>query len=115
MSDKKYLGELEQLLLMAILRLNNRAYGVEIRQLMLDSINRDVSIGALYTVLSRLEDKGLLSTSVGGSSAERGGRAKKYYRVTAQGQTALHNSIRMIDTLKDGLALYESHPRLLSL
>ena len=111
MTDKKYLGELEQLVLMAILRLNNRAYGVEIRQLMIDSISRDVSIGALYTVLSRLEEKGLLAASVGEASAERGGRAKKYYRVTAQGQAALNNSMRMIDTLKDGLALRTSNTR----
>ena len=105
MMDKKYLGELEQVLLLTILRLNNRTYGVEIRQAMLDLINRDISIGALYTTLGRLESKGLVNSAMGESSPERGGRAKKYYSVSAQGQTALKSSLSGISTLSEGLSL----------
>ncbi|MGB2426433.1 MAG: PadR family transcriptional regulator [Alteromonas sp.] len=105
MMDKKYLGELEQVLLLTILRLNNRTYGVEIRQAMLDLINRDISIGALYTTLGRLESKGLVNSAMGEASPERGGRAKKYYSVSAQGQTALKNSLSGISTLSEGLSL----------
>lgn len=105
MSDKRSLGELEQLVLMAILRLDNRAYGIEVRQLLLDEVSRDVSIGALYTVLNRLETKAFLVAKVGESTAERGGRAKKYYSVTAVGQQSLKAAMATIDTLRDGLAL----------
>lgn len=105
MSDKeKFLGEFEQFLLLAILRLKDNAYGSTIRQLLSDTIDRDVTIGALYTTLDRLEKKGMLTSRMGEATAERGGRAKKYFSVSAQGQQALKRSRQALDSMWQGLA-----------
>lgn len=109
----KYLGEFEQLLLLAVLQRANHAYGVEIRQTILERAERDVSIGALYTTLGRLEAKGLVTGKMGESSAERGGRAKKFYSVTAAGQSALKSSMRIISKMSEGVSLMQ--PSLLNL
>lgn len=106
MNDKqKFLGEFEQILLLSILKLGTNAYGTSIRQLLAEAISRDISIGALYTTLERLEKKGLVSSKMGESTAERGGRAKKYFEVTATGQSALKKSKEALQTLWSGLAL----------
>ena len=86
MSKDQFLGEFEQFLLLAILKLRDSAYGSSIRQLLAETIERDVTIGALYTTLERLESKGLVESKMGEATPERGGRAKKYFKVTAQGQ-----------------------------
>lgn len=109
MSNKdKFLGEFEQFLLLAILRLGENAYGSTIRQLLAESIARDVTIGALYTTLERLEKKGLIESKMGEATAERGGRAKKYFKVSAQGQTALKRSKQALSNMWQGLALREA-------
>lgn len=109
MSNKdKFLGEFEQFLLLAILRLGENAYGSTIRQLLAESIARDVTIGALYTTLERLEKKGLVESKMGEATAERGGRAKKYFKVSAQGQTALKRSKQALSNMWQGLALREA-------
>lgn len=105
MEKEKFLGEFEQFLLLAILRLSDQAYGSTIRQLLAESINRDVTIGALYTTLERLEKKGLVESKMGESTAERGGRAKKYFTVSAQGQSALKRSKQALSNMWQGLAL----------
>lgn len=105
MDKEKFLGEFEQFLLLAILRLADNAYGSTIRQLLAESINRDVTIGALYTTLERLEKKGLVESKMGESTSERGGRAKKYFKVSAQGQTALRRSKQALSNMWQGLTL----------
>lgn len=106
MSEKeKFLGEFEQVLLLSILKLGTNAYGSTIRQLLADTVSRDVTIGALYTTLERLEKKGMVSGKMGEATAERGGRAKKYFEVTAKGQHALRRSKDALTTLWSGLAL----------
>ena len=106
MSDKeKFLGEFEQFLLLAIMRLGDNAYGSTIRQLLAETVGRDVTIGALYTTLERLDKKGLVDSRLGEATAERGGRAKKFYRVTGRGEAALRRSKAALDTLWQGLAL----------
>lgn len=105
MDKEKFLGEFEQFLLLAILRLGDNAYGSTIRQLLADSICRDVTIGALYTTLERLEKKGLVESKMGEATAERGGRAKKYFKVSAQGQSALKRSKQALSNMWQGLAL----------
>ena len=105
MDKEKFLGEFEQFLLLAILRLGDNAYGSTIRQLLAESISRDVTIGALYTTLERLEKKGLVESRMGESTAERGGRAKKYFKVSAQGQSALKRSKQALSNMWQGLAL----------
>jgi PadR family transcriptional regulator PadR len=109
MTDDKFLGEFEQVLLLAILRLADNAYGSTIRQLLSEQINRDVTIGALYTTLERLEKKGLLTSTLGEATAERGGRAKKYFEVSAKGHQALKRSKSALVTMWNGLALSTLH------
>ncbi|WP_372770647.1 PadR family transcriptional regulator [Pseudoalteromonas sp.] len=103
--QEKYLGEFEQMVMLAILKLADNAYGVSIRELLIDAIGRDVSVGALYTTLERLEKKGLLTSSQGEAIAQRGGRAKKFYVVSGQGKQALNRSKNALETLWQGIQL----------
>ena len=110
MSDKeKFLGEFEQFILLSILKLNDNAYGSAIRQLLAEAVKRDVTIGALYTTLERLEKKGLLTSKMGEVTPERGGRAKKYFKLTAQGQNALKRSKEALCNMWQGLSLSIQH------
>lgn len=93
------LGDLEKFILLAILNNRNDAYGVEIRREIKDRINKDVSVGALYTTLDRLEAKSFLESRIGESTEERGGRAKKYFQVTALGQKTLKQSLQEISQM----------------
>lgn len=85
---KDYIGELEELVLLAINKLGENAYGAAIHEALEDA-GRRMAIGALYTTLARLEEKGLISSWMGEATAERGGRAKKYFKVHAAGERAL--------------------------
>ncbi|MEM0910622.1 MAG: PadR family transcriptional regulator, partial [Pseudomonadota bacterium] len=76
--DLKFIGEFEQLILLAILHVKNRSYGIEISSTLDEKCGREVSLGALYTTLSRMEAKGLVTSEMGEASAQRGGKAKKY-------------------------------------
>lgn len=90
--SKDYIGEFEELVLLAILKLGENAYGVSIHDAIEEATNRSVSIGALYTTLSRLQDKGLVSSWEGEPTSERGGRVKRYYQVKASGQRVLREA-----------------------
>ncbi|MBV8891376.1 MAG: PadR family transcriptional regulator [Acidobacteria bacterium] len=105
MSKALTLGGLEQLVLLAILRLQDQAYGVSIRTEIAERTGRRISPGALYTTLDRLEDKGALRSRVGDPSPERGGRAKRYYSVTASGGRAVVFAQRAFHNLLEGLDL----------
>lgn len=108
MTEKeKYLGEFEQMVLLSIIRLKQDAYGTTIRQTLAESIQRDVTIGALYTTLDRLEKKGLLTSKLGEATNERGGRAKKYFYVTANGLSALKRSKEALTALWQDLSFNE--------
>jgi PadR family transcriptional regulator, regulatory protein PadR len=98
-----YLGEFEQLVLLAVLRLGHGAYAVPIRQAIEEAAARSVSRGALYTTLERLEAKGLLSSSMGEQTAERGGRARRYHAVTPAGLRALRAARDAVGRLSIGL------------
>jgi DNA-binding PadR family transcriptional regulator len=89
--SKDYIGELEELVLLAILKLGKDAYGVAISEA-LEEAGRKIAIGALYTTLSRLEDKGFIGSWMGEPTSERGGRAKKYFKVQAAGARVLHEA-----------------------
>jgi PadR family transcriptional regulator, regulatory protein PadR len=97
------LGEFEQLILLAILRLGDEAYGVTIRAELADRAGRSISPGALYTALERLEGKGLIVSRMGDPTPQRGGRAKRYVTVTADGKAALTRAVRAYERLLDGL------------
>lgn len=87
-----YIGEFEELVLLAILSQGENAYGVPIRQALEEATGRSVTIGSLYTTLSRLEEKGLVGSRVGEPTAERGGRAKRYYHVKASAQALIRET-----------------------
>jgi DNA-binding PadR family transcriptional regulator len=84
-----YIGEFEELVLLAILSQGDNAYGVTIRQALEEATTRSITIGSLYTTLSRLEDKGLVQSWVGEPTAERGGRAKRHYKLKGSAQSLL--------------------------
>ena len=97
------LGEFEQLVLLALLRLGKEGYGVTVRDELLEHGGRDVSLGTVYKTLFRLEAKGLIQAHVGEPTPERGGRRKKHYAVNARGRTALQRSLTALRGLSRGL------------
>ena len=99
------LGEFEQLILLAILRLRADAYGVTIRAELADRTGRTVAPGALYTALDRLESKGLITSRMSDPTPQRGGRAKRHVTVTAAGIEALTRALQAYERLLDGLTL----------
>lgn len=98
-----YLGEFELLVMLAVLRLSANAYGMTIRREIEEVAGRSASLGAVYTTLERLEDKGFVSSSIGEVTEERGGRAKKYFKVTASGSSAMKRSLKATEAMKKGL------------
>ena len=97
------LGDFEQLVLLGVLRLEDAAYGAAIRQEIHARAGRDVSIGAVYTTLDRLETKGLVRSWMGAPTAQRGGRRRKFYGVQPAGLAALRQAYRAIAAMADGL------------
>jgi PadR family transcriptional regulator PadR len=98
-----YLGEFEQLVLLALLRLGRHGYGVTVRTELLDHAGRDVSLGTHYKTHYRLEAKGLIAAHVGEPTPARGGRRKKHYVVNARGRTALQRSLAALRGMSRGL------------
>ena len=98
-----YLGELEQHILLVILRLGDEAYANPIGEMLASAAVRRVGRGALYTALERLEVKGLVRSTMGDPLPERGGRARRYFTVTAAGLRGLAHSRRVLLGLWDGL------------
>ncbi|HVW19993.1 MAG TPA: helix-turn-helix transcriptional regulator [Opitutaceae bacterium] len=99
------LGEFEQIVLLAILRLGENAYGVTIREEIQEKTGRDPSPGALYTTLARMEEKGLVRSRLGEPTADRGGRAKRFVKLTAKGTDALVAAQRAYQNLLRGISL----------
>jgi PadR family transcriptional regulator, regulatory protein PadR len=102
-SKTAQLGDFEQLVLLGVLRLADEAYGASIRQEIHARSGRDVSINAVYTTLDRLEAKGLLKSSIGEPTAQRGGRRRKFYAVTPSGVAAIRHAYRALQSMADGL------------
>jgi DNA-binding PadR family transcriptional regulator len=98
-----YLGEFEHMVLLAIMRLGADAYGLAIREELESVAGRSPSSGSLYTTLDRMERKGLLESYAGEASSERGGRARRYVRVTPAGRALLARSRGALMALWDGL------------
>jgi PadR family transcriptional regulator PadR len=98
------LGQFEELILLALMRLRDNAYGVTIRLEIETRTGRDVSVGAVYTALERLQRKGYVSSRVGDPTPERGGRAKRFFRIEAPGLDALNRVRVATDRLAEGIA-----------
>jgi PadR family transcriptional regulator PadR len=104
MDGNDRLGRFEELVLLALVRLRENAYGVPIRREIAERTGRDVSFGAVYTTLERLERKGYVSSRVGDPTPERGGRVKRYFRIEAPGITALNRSQQAVTRMAEGFA-----------
>ncbi len=101
--SQDYLGEFEQMVLLSIMRLGDGAYGLAIRDELESVAGRTPSSGALYTTLDRLERKGLLRSRAGDASGERGGRPRRYVRLTPEGEAMLARSRSTLLALWEGL------------
>jgi PadR family transcriptional regulator len=101
--SREALGSLEMMVLLAILRLREDAYGVPIARELATSSGRDVLLGSVYAALDRLNAKGLVSSRVGDPTPERGGRGKKYFRVTAKGLRQMREAQTTLINLWHGL------------
>jgi|SRR4051794_12863599 PadR family transcriptional regulator PadR len=99
------IGQFEQLVLLAILRKQPTAYGVSIQEELRARTTREYSVGAIYATLDRLEKKGFVKTKQGEATAQRGGRRKLYFSLTAPGQSVLEASLNALDSLRSNTKL----------
>ena len=99
MAERGYLGEFELMLLLAVIQLGDDAYGVPISRELEKHRGRDVSVGSVYAALERLEAKGLVESSLGDPTPERGGKAKRYFRVTREGLKVVQATRRVLTGL----------------
>lgn len=90
-----YLGEFEELVLLSVASLTHDAYGVSIMQYIIDETGRKVNISAVHEVLKRLQRKGYLKSKMGGATAERGGRRKRFFVLTVSGKKTLEEAMRL--------------------
>lgn len=104
-TESYQLGELEELVLMIVAILQEGAYGVKVMDEIQEQVQRKVNISAVHTVLDRLEKKDFVTSEMGGASAERGGRRKRIFKVTAQGSKA----IEYVHETRNGL--YDKIPK----
>src|SRR5262245_39585208 len=111
MPGREYLGNLELMILVALIRLGDDAYGVPISREIEEKTGREVALGSVYAALDRLQSKGFVSSELGDPTPERGGRAKKYFHITGKGlrevretQQALTALWRGVPELKGGTA-----------
>ncbi|MEO7966319.1 MAG: PadR family transcriptional regulator [Gemmatimonadaceae bacterium] len=98
------LGELEQLILLALLRMNDDGYGAGVQREIEERAGRRVALGAVYASLMRLEGKGFVASREGEPTAQRGGRRRRLYRVTPLGHRALTSALGALRALARGIA-----------
>jgi DNA-binding PadR family transcriptional regulator len=98
---KGYIGEFEELVLLTIAALDEDAYGVSIKEDIEKRTDRSISIGALHSTITRLEEKGLIKSWLGDPTQERGGRRKRYFELTNLGKSSLREMKDLRDELWD--------------
>ena len=103
MTRGDWLGEFEQVVLLAVAQLGADGYGLTILREIEDRTGRRVSVGAVYATLLRLEEKGYVGSRQGEVTARRGGRAKRHYRLTRAGERALATTRQMLDRMWEGV------------
>jgi PadR family transcriptional regulator, regulatory protein PadR len=99
MSERGYLGEFELMLLLAVIHLGEEAYGVPISRELEKNRGKDVAVGSVYAALERLEAKGLITSMLGDPTPERGGKAKRFFRITKEGLRQVHETRRVLTRL----------------
>jgi PadR family transcriptional regulator, regulatory protein PadR len=107
MPDRPLLRETELIIMLAVLRLEPKAYGVPLSREIRRCSGVDVPMATMYATLERLEERGFVSAKMGEPTAERGGRAKKYFRVTAIGLRAVREMQKSLMKLWEGLPQLE--------
>ena len=108
--DRRLLTDFELMILLAILRIGDDAYGVQIAREIEATCGRRVLLGAAYAALDRLENSGLVSSRTGSPTSERGGRAKRFFRVTSRGVRAARETRQALVALwRDLPQLKERH------
>jgi len=107
MAKRQYLGNFELVVMLALIRLGENAYGVPIAREIEVRSGRRVSLGSIYATLERLEAKGLVSSELGEPTSERGGRAKKYFRISGMGLREVRATQRMLMKSWQGLRQLE--------
>ena len=103
MSGRNYLGEFELMVLLSLIRLGDEAYGVPIGREIERQTSREAALGSVYASLERLAEKGLVTSRLGDPTSERGGRAKRYFRVTSLGLRQVRETQRVLVNLWKGL------------
>lgn len=99
MPERSYLGEFELMLLLAVIHLGEEAYGVPISRELDRHREKAVAIGSVYAALERLETKGLITSMLGDPTPERGGKAKRFFRITKEGLRQVHETRRVLTNL----------------
>jgi PadR family transcriptional regulator PadR len=99
MARRNHLGNLELMVMLVLIRLGDEAYGVSISRELAERIGREVALGSVYASLERLEGKGLVSSVVGEPTRERGGRAKRYFRLNPKGLRQVRETQRALKKL----------------
>jgi PadR family transcriptional regulator, regulatory protein PadR len=107
MRKRCYLGPFELMAMLALMRLGEDAYGVPIFREIEKQCGREIALGSVYAALERLEEKGFVISELGESTPERGGKAKKYFRITAKGLREVRETQRALKKLWDGLPQLE--------
>ena len=107
MPKRSYLGEMELMVLLAVVRLGDDAYGVPISHELINLAGREVALGSIYAALERLQRKAFVTSSLGNPTPERGGRAKRYFRVTKAGLRALSMTRAALTSLWSGIPVLE--------
>jgi DNA-binding PadR family transcriptional regulator len=105
MARGEYLGELEQVVMLAVARLEGEAYGMSVRREIESRAGRSVAIGAVYSTLERLEDKGFVHSVERGSGSPTDNRARRFFELTAAGVDALHAANDLQSRMWSGLRL----------
>lgn len=108
MGKGEFLGEFEQIVLLAVVRLGGDGYGMTIRREIERRTRRSVTIGPVYSTLRRLESKGYIQSSTGDPTPVRGGRATRHFRACAEGVEALRAARGMLDQMWEGVQLEPS-------
>ena len=100
-----FLGEFEQMILLTVARLDDEAYGMAILEELVERTGAEAAVASVYAALDRLERRGFVTSEVGSPTPERGGRAKRFFKLVPAGALALYRSRNALDSLWEGLEL----------
>jgi DNA-binding PadR family transcriptional regulator len=104
MAKPEFPGAFEMLVLLALVRLGERAYGMTVRQEIEERTGREIALGAVYATLDRFEEKGWVKSVSSPGGAEREGRARRFFKVLAPGMRALEEGLAAVDRMRSGVA-----------